>query len=80
MDGWRGKGRIGPKHLAAGIKVTDEGKERLDWEEGGEGEKGGRGRGKKREWLTGGGLVHRAPARPRHSFVDLFTCSLILTY
>lgn len=54
VDRWRGEGRIGPKHLAAGIKVTDEGKEKPGLGGRREGEKGGRGRGKKREWLTGG--------------------------
>ena len=46
VDRWRGEGRIGPKHLAAGIKVTDEGKEKPGLGGRREGEKGGRGRGK----------------------------------
>lgn len=54
VDRWRGEGRIGPKHVAAGIKVTDEGKGKAGLGGRREGEKGGGLGGKKRERLTGG--------------------------
>lgn len=80
VDRWkRGERKIGEKHLAAGIKMTDTG----NGTAAPAGRKEGRGEGRQRRQeekrvAHGRAMVHRAlPTRPIDSFIDSFTCSFI---